>query len=109
LHWVFLRGAVWELLLALPSPPESPGYWAVWLASLLALPELVIQHRHTSQRIIAGVLLVTTAILFFYTRNFFLCWLLHASVRLLTGAEQAGIDTAPPPGDAANPMALSKM
>ena len=84
-HWVFLRGAVWEMLLALPTPPALPGYWAIWLASLLALPGIFVQHRHTPQRVIAGLLLITTAILFFYTRNFFLCWLLHASAGLLVG------------------------
>lgn len=84
-HWVFLRGAVWEMLLALPSPPALPGYWAIWLASLLALPGIFVQHRHTAQRVIAGMLLITTAILFFYTRNFFLCWLLHTSAGLFIG------------------------
>lgn len=84
-HWVFLRGAVWEMLLSLPTPPELPGYWAIWLASLLALPGIFVQHQHTAQRVIAGMLLITTAILFFYTRNFFLCWLLHASAGLFVG------------------------
>lgn len=78
-HWVFLRGAVWGMMLALPTPPTLPGYWAIWLASLLSLPGIFLQHQQASQRIIAGVLLVITAIVFFYTRNFFLCWLLHAS------------------------------
>ena len=31
-HWCFLRGAIWELLLALPHPPNLPAYWTVWLA-----------------------------------------------------------------------------
>lgn len=84
-HWAFLRGAVWEMLLALPTPLALPGYWAIWLASLLALPGIFVQHRHTAQRVITGMLLITTAILFFYTRNFFLCWLLHASVGLFVG------------------------
>ena len=82
-HWVFLRGAIWELLLSLPTQPELASYWAIWLASVLAVPGIVVQYRQTSQRIIAGLLLITTAVLFFYTRNFFLCWLLHASVGLL--------------------------
>lgn len=87
-HWVFLRGALWEMLLALPTPPQLPGYWAIWLASLLALPGIFVQYRHTSQRLIAGMLLITTAIIFFYTRNFFLCWLLHASAGWLIGQGQ---------------------
>ena len=94
-HWVFLRGAVWEMLLALPIPPALPGYWAIWLASLLALPGIFVQHRHTAQRVIAGLLLITTAILFFYTRNFFLCWLLHASAGLFVGY---GVATSHSPG-----------
>lgn len=92
-HWVFLRGAVWEIFLALPSPPALPGYWAIWLASLLALPGIFVQHPHTAQRVIAGMLLITTAILFFYTRNFVLCWLLHASAGLLVGYGKAIVDS----------------
>lgn len=84
-HWVFLRGAVWEMLLALPQPPESPGYWAIWLASALALPGIFVHQRQPARRVIGGLLLITTAILFFYTRNFYLCWLLHASAELLIG------------------------
>ncbi len=87
-HWTFLRGAVWELSLALPAPPTLPAYWAVWLASALALPGIFVQYRHTSQRFIAGMLLVTTAIVFFYTRNFFLCWLLHAGASWLMGQDR---------------------
>lgn len=93
LHWAFLRGAVWEMLLALPVPPALPDYWAIWLASLLALPGIFVQHPHTAQRVIAGMLLITTAILFFYTRNFFLCWLLHASAGLLIGYGEARADS----------------
>lgn len=87
-HWVFLRGAMWEMILALPTPPIAPAYWAIWLASALALPGIFVQYRHISQRFIAGMLLITTAILFFYTRNFFLCWFLHASVELLLSISQ---------------------
>lgn len=86
-HWAFLRGAVWEMLVSLPTPPTLPGYWAIWLASALALPGIFVQYRHASQRVITGVLLVITAIVFFYTRNFFLCWLLHASAGWLIRQE----------------------
>lgn len=84
-HWAFLRAASWELLLAYPTPVERPAYWAMWIASLLALPGVFVQYNHTSQRLIASVVLITTAILFFYTRNFWLCWLLHATSHLLLG------------------------
>lgn len=84
-HWSFLRGAVWELLLALPAPPALPGYWAVWLATALALPGIFTHHRQIPQQLIRLLLLLTTAVLFFYTRNFYLCWLLHASATFLIG------------------------
>ncbi len=92
-HWVFLRGAVWELLLTLPTPPEVPNYWSIWLASALALPEIFVRHKSTYQRFVFGLLLITTAILFFYTRNFFLCWMLHASAVLLISQRGATPDT----------------
>lgn len=82
-HWTFLRGALWEMLRGFPRPLDLPGYWAVWMASALALPGIFIQYQRTSQRLIATIVLVTTATLFFYTRNFWLCWLLHASVQLI--------------------------
>jgi hypothetical protein len=84
-HWAFLRAASWEILLAAPRAMETPGYWAIWLASVLALPGIYVQYTRTSQRLITGVVLITTAILFFYTRNFWLCWLLHATSQLLLG------------------------
>jgi hypothetical protein len=84
-HWAFLRAATWEMLLAYPGGLEMPGYWAMWIASILALPGIFVQHNHTSQRLITAMVLITTAILFFYTRNFWLCWLLHATSQLLLG------------------------
>jgi hypothetical protein len=84
-HWTFLRAAVWEILLAAPIAIHLPGYWAVWIASLLALPGIGAQYRDLSQRLIATVVLITTAILYFYTRNFWLCWILHATAQLLLG------------------------
>jgi predicted permease len=82
-HWAFLRAASWELLLAYPEAIETPAYWSMWIASLLALPGVFVQYNHTSQRLVTGVVLITTTILFFYTRNFWLCWLLHATSQLL--------------------------
>lgn len=84
-HWTFLRAATWEILLAAPTPVTLPGYWAVWIASLLALPGIYTQYRTLPQRLIAVVVLITTAILFFYTRNFWLGWLLHSIAQLLLG------------------------
>lgn len=87
-HWTFLRGAMWELMLGLPNPPELVSYWAIWVASALAAPGILLQHRHNVHRLTAAVILIATAILFFYTRNFWLCWLLHATAKPLLGLPQ---------------------
>lgn len=86
-HWTFLRAATWEMLLASPVPVTLPAYWAVWIASALALPGIYTRSRTLPQRLIAVVVLMTTAILFFYTRNFWLCWLLHSVAHLLLGQQ----------------------
>ena len=79
-HWTFLRAATWELLLRLPSPPDLPAYQALWIASLLALPEALLLPQRPLDRLARGVALLATAIIFFYTRNFWLCWVMHAVV-----------------------------
>lgn len=80
---VFLRGGLWELLLRWPTPVQLPGYWAIWLAALLVLPEILWRRWSASQKLLDGVILLTTSILFFYTRNFWLCWILHGAIRLI--------------------------
>ncbi len=82
-HWCFLRGAVWDLLLSLPSAPESPQYWAVWIGAALALPGISIQRKPISDRLSTALILMTTSSLFLYTRNFWLCWLLHLCIRII--------------------------
>jgi hypothetical protein len=77
-HWCFLRGACWELLLALPTPPEFPGYVAIWVAGALALGERLLTQVTGRLWLPKLILLLATTVLFFYTRNFWLCWLLHA-------------------------------
>ncbi|MCB0113757.1 MAG: hypothetical protein R2873_07635 [Caldilineaceae bacterium] len=84
-HWTFLRAGTWELMLSAPVGYPQPAYWSVWIASMLALPGIFTQYQRTSQRLIASVVLLTTAILFLYTRNFWLAWLLHACTQILLG------------------------
>lgn len=83
-HWVFLRGGIWETLQTLPNPPELAGYWAIWCAALVILLELLLLRPGFYPLLIQLVALTTTSILFFYTRNFWLCWVLHVAVQLLT-------------------------
>jgi hypothetical protein len=83
LHWAFLRGAFWELFLTLPTPPGLPAYWAVWTAAALAAVEIVVQKNGWLQRLISIAILMMTSILFFYSRNFWLCWMLHLAAQLI--------------------------
>lgn len=78
-HWAFLRGAIWELLLSSPTPPTLPIYWAIWGAALVALPDIWLTRQVPLHRLLKVVVLITTSILFLYTRNFWLCWMLHAA------------------------------
>ncbi len=82
-HWCFLRGVLWEMALALPAPPDLPGYWAIWCAAGIIFLELLLLRPGFHPLIIQVVALTTTSILFFYTRNFWLCWVLHATVQLI--------------------------
>lgn len=83
-HWCFQRAAVLAILLAWPNAGSTISYWALWIAALLALPG-VWQGGGALQRIYGGTALMTTAILFFYTRNFWLCWALHVGILLIGG------------------------
>jgi hypothetical protein len=83
-HWCFQRAALLAIFAALPSAPVSAAYWATWAAVLLALPGLLLLQGGWA-RLWNLVALTSTAILFFYTRNFWLCWALHATIVLLAG------------------------
>lgn len=82
-HWVFLRGGIWEMLLAMPHPLALPGYWAVWLAFAIGLLELLLLRAAFIPLLIQSVTLITTGILYFYTHNFWLCWTLHVAIQLI--------------------------
>lgn len=82
-YWSFLRGALWETGQALPVLTNQLGYWAIWVAAFIALPELLRFHPTVPGRLIKVLLLLLTTVLFLYTQNFWLCWLLHALVLLL--------------------------
>jgi hypothetical protein len=100
-HWSFLRGATWEILLALPVLPALPIYWAIWGAALLAMPDILLTGRTLLHRLLKIVILITTAILFLYTRNFWLCWVLHTAGWSILAS---GFGT---PGRMATPVAAS--
>ena len=82
-HWCFLRGAVWDLLLSLASPPLSPHYWAVWIGAAISLPGIYISTAPLSNRLMTTLVLVTTSCIFLFTRSFWLCCLLHLGIRVI--------------------------
>jgi hypothetical protein len=86
LFWCFLRGATWELMLTMPQPVQVPAYWAVWLAALFALPLTLFVQTNAAARLIDVAILLVTSVVFFYTRNFWVCVLVHAAIALLMGS-----------------------
>lgn len=75
--WSFLRGATAELFVTLSVTLDASGYWAVWLAALLAAPMAALTQPTTMHRLVKLAILAMTSVLFFYTYNFWLCWALH--------------------------------
>jgi hypothetical protein len=67
----------------LPGLDAPPIYWSVWGGALLVLPLAVLLQPPGPQRLVKVVILVVTSVLFLYTRNFWLCWLVHATLALL--------------------------
>jgi hypothetical protein len=55
----------------------------VWGGALLVLPLSLLLQPTGLQRLVKLVILVVTSVLFLYTRNFWLCWLVHAALVLL--------------------------
>ncbi len=82
-HWSFLRGGLWEVLLTLPDPPELPAYWAIWIAALVVILTSALRRPAVLQWLLLLATLITTSILFFYTHNFWLCWILHSATVLI--------------------------
>lgn len=76
-HLAFVRSAIWELLWTTASPTLQAGYWAAWAALAITIPEALSHQSTLTQRLSKGALLVATTVLFIFTRNFWLSWLLH--------------------------------
>jgi hypothetical protein len=81
--WCFLRGAVAEVLWIQQAALPLPDYVAIWVAALLALPVAFIVQPSWSRRLVEVAILIATSVLFFYTRNFWLCWFVHATLWLI--------------------------
>jgi hypothetical protein len=81
--WCFLRAALWEMALALPQFSAAPLYWSVWGAALLAAPLAMALQPDGPRRLLKLAILVVTTVVFLFTRNFWLCWLVHAALAVL--------------------------
>jgi hypothetical protein len=81
--WCFLRAALWEIALAAPQTRVAPIYLAVWGAALVALPLVLALQESGRLRLVKTAILVVTTVVFLFTRNFWLCWLIHASLAVL--------------------------
>lgn len=99
--WAFLRAATWEAMLLMSVPLALPAYWATWIAAALALPDLLLHTRSTPARMIRVATLAATGVTFIYTRNFWLCWVLHAVITLTFTGVTFG-QTAPQDSDRLN-------
>mgnify|MGYP003385887586 CR=1 FL=1 len=73
---------------------DVPSYWSIWIAAALALPFSLLHQPTAYHRLVKAAILVMTSILFFYTRNFWLCWAVHAIVWLLL-AQPAAVSVSP--------------
>lgn len=94
LSWAFLRAAFWEGIAATSLVLTLPAYWATWLAALVALPDLLLQNRGATARIVRIGLLAASSVVFIYTRNFWLCWILHATVALMFARRGTAADAS---------------
>jgi hypothetical protein len=84
LHWCFLRALMLIMFTSLPVPVASAEYWAILAATALALPGVWMTEDPLG-RTFGLLALAATAILFFYTGNFWLCWALHVGIMFLSG------------------------
>jgi hypothetical protein len=85
-QWSFLRGAVLEITLLNFTDIGQAGYWAIWIATLLALPAILLQPLNRADMLLKATILIISAILFVFTQNFWLCWTFHACAWLLLGS-----------------------
>jgi hypothetical protein len=89
-HWCFLRGAVSEMIQNGVPLLAISNYWVVWVAGGIAGLEVLMSRpallRTPLGRLLKLCQLLSTTVLFFYTRNFWLCWFLHTAIAMLFSA-----------------------
>ena len=89
-QWCFLRGAIGEMIQNGVPLLALSNYWVVWIAGGVAELEVLFS-RPALLQTPPGLLLklcqlLSTTVLFFYTRNFWLSWFLHTAIAMLFSA-----------------------
>jgi hypothetical protein len=99
-HWAFYRSAIIAAMTGIGL--SDPIYWGSWLAvAWICLegalsPLLWRDLRHSGRaeiRILRGVLLVATTVIYLLSRNFWLAWALHGLTTVLL---EARLNVGPP-------------
>ncbi len=89
-QWCFLRSAIGEMIQNGVPLLALSNYWVVWIAGGVAAFEVLVSRPALLQTPPALLLklcqLLSTTVLFFYTRNFWLCWFLHTAIAMLFSA-----------------------
>lgn len=82
-QWSFLRGALWETLLRIGYSTTTSAYAGIWIGGLIAAADLLIHKRQAMQRLRTLLVLTVTSMLFFFTHNFWLCWIMHLLINAM--------------------------
>ena len=83
-HWLFLRAALWETLLFFPQLADtSASYVAVWVAGTIALIETSLHSTLGTEWVWSLTTLLLSSVLYLYTRNIYLCCMLHVGLAIV--------------------------
>ena len=77
LNWSFWRASGAQVLSNLFMPTQSPTYWGIALAFVIVLPDTLFASTSHEGRLLNVAILIATSVLFLFTKNFWLCWILH--------------------------------
>lgn len=84
LNWSFWRASGAQILNYVPISIQSPAYWGIVLSFLIVLPDTLRATTSNIGRILNVAILVATSVLFLFTKNFWLCWILHLLLQWTT-------------------------
>ena len=77
LNWSFWRASGAQIFNSLFMPIQSPTYWGIALAFVIVLPDTLRATTSHVGRILNVAILIATSVLFLFTKNLWLCWILH--------------------------------